>query len=289
MTFVITGVTGHTGAVVADTLIAGGHRVRVVVRDRAKADRFAARGAEVAVADLGDATALGNALAGAKGAYVLVPPNMAAPDFRAFQRATADAIAAAVRTAAVPHVVLLSSVGAQHPAGTGPIVGLHYAEQRLREIVGTRSTFVRAAYFMENLGGSLGMLEQGLVPSFTPAALAFDMVATADIGRLAAQALVEGTAATEVIELGGPAKVSSNDVAAALAAITGKPIAVAEAPLEALVPTFAGFGIPAAVAELYREMTAAIIAGHVDFEGGHRRINGTTAVDTVLRQLLGRT
>lgn len=288
MTFVITGVSGNTGSVVADTLLAAGHRVRVVVREKAKAERFTARGAEVAVADLGDRAALAAAFAGATGVYVLVPPNYAAPDFRAYQHATADAIAGAAADAKVPHVVLLSSVGAQHPAGTGPIAGLHYAENLLRKLPNTHSTFLRAAYFMENLGGSLSMLDQGLVPSFTPATLAFDMVATVDIGKLAASLLVEGATATSIVDLSGPAKQSSADVARALSSITGKTITVAEAPLEAMVPTLTGFGLPAGVAELYREMTGAIITGHVAFEGGDRRVTGSTSVDTVLRKLLGR-
>lgn len=288
MTFVITGVSGHTGSVAADTLLAAGHRVRVVVRDRAKAERFAARGAEVAIADLGDSGALAAAFAGAEGAYVLVPPNYAAADFRAYQHATADAIAAAAEQAKLPHLVLLSSVAAHHPAGTGPIAGLNYAEKVLRKLPVTRSTFVRAAYFMENLGGSLSMLDQGLVPSFTPATLAFDMIATADIGKLVASLLVEGATATNVVDIAGPSKVSSADVARALSSITGKTITVAEAPLDAMVPTLTGFGLPAGVAELYREMTAGIISGHVAFEPGHRRVTGSTTVDDVLRQLLGK-
>lgn len=288
MTFVITGVSGHTGSVAADTLLAAGHRVRVVVRDRAKAERFAARGAEVAIADLGDRNALAAAFDGAKGAYVLVPPNYAAPDFRAYQHATADTIAAAAEQAKLPHLVLLSSVGAQHPAGTGPIAGLNYAENLLRKLPVTHSTFLRAAYFMENIGGSLSMLEQGLVPSFTPANFAFDMVATTDIGKLAASLLVEGATSTSVVDLAGPAKQSSADIARLLSAITGKTITVAEAPLDAMVPTLTGFGIPAGVAELYREMTASIVSGHVAFEDGHRRVVGATTLDTVLRKLLGK-
>jgi uncharacterized protein YbjT (DUF2867 family) len=288
MTFVITGVSGHTGSVAADTLLAAGHRVRVVVRDRAKAERFAARGADVAVADLGDSKALAAAFAGAEGAYVLVPPNYAAADFRAYQHATADAIAAAADEAQLPHLVLLSSVAAQHPAGTGPIAGLHYAENLLRKLPATRSTFVRAAYFMENLGGSLGMLEQGLLPSFTPATLAFDMIATADIGKLVASLLVEGAAATNVVDLAGPSPVSFADAARVLSSLTGKTITVAEAPLDAVVPTLTGFGMPADVAAMYREMIAGIISGHVAFEPGHRKVTGTTTVETVLRQLLGK-
>jgi uncharacterized protein YbjT (DUF2867 family) len=288
MTFVIMGTSGNTGSVVADTLLGQGHSVRVVARDPSKAKRFADRGAEVAIADVTDTAALARAFAKADGVYVLVPPNMAAASFRGYQRAAAEAIANAAKTAAVPHVVLLSSVAAQHPAGTGPIAGLHVAENLLRALPDTRSTFVRAAYFMENVAGSLGLLDQGLVPSFTPAALAFDMVATKDIGKVAAQALVEGTQQNQVIELSGPTKVSSNDIAAALTKLTGKPIAVTEAPLDAMVPTLTGFGMPPEVAELYREMTQGVITGLVDFEGGHRRVRGTTTIDDVLALLLQR-
>jgi uncharacterized protein YbjT (DUF2867 family) len=287
MTFVITGATGNTGGVAAKTLLQQGHAVRVVVRDRAKAARLVELGAEVAIADIGDAAALASAFAGAKGVYVLVPPNMAAPSFRDYQRATADAIAQALRTAEVPHAVLLSSVGAQHPSGTGPIAGLHYAETLLRALPHTRASFIRAAYFMENLGGSLSMLDQGVVPSFTPAGFAFDMIATADIGELAAQTLVEGTAQTQIIELAGPSPVSTNDVVAALGRLTGKPLQVAEAPLDAMVPTLTGLGMPAEIAGMYREMTEGLLSGHVAFEGGHRTARGKTKVDTVLKALLG--
>ena len=112
MTYVVAGVSGHTGAVVADTLLAQGQPVRVIVRDRAKGERFAARGAEVAVADLADAAALGRAFAGAKGAWMLVPPNMAIADFRGYQREIVASIAKAAESSKLPHLVLLSSIGA---------------------------------------------------------------------------------------------------------------------------------------------------------------------------------
>ena len=89
----------------------GGTRVRVIVRDAKKGDSFRARGTEVAVADLGDAKALEQAFAGASGLYVLIPPALGADDMRAEQTTQIDAVAAAVRAAKVPHVVLLSSVG----------------------------------------------------------------------------------------------------------------------------------------------------------------------------------
>src|SRR5690606_10785283 len=65
--FVITGATGHVGSVAAETLLAAGHQVRVVVRDAAKAARLKALGAEVFVADLTDQAALARSVRGARG------------------------------------------------------------------------------------------------------------------------------------------------------------------------------------------------------------------------------
>ncbi|HWB78077.1 MAG TPA: NmrA family NAD(P)-binding protein [Nannocystaceae bacterium] len=284
--FVITGATGHTGAVAADTLLAQGERVRVVVRERGKAERFAAKGAEVAVADMADADALTKALTGARGAYLLVPPNMAVADFRAYQREVSDAIVEAVTRAKVPHVVLLSSIGAQLASGNGPIAALHDLEDRLEAIPSLATTSIRAASFMENLGGSLTMLGQGLVTSFHPADFAYERIATADIGKLAAAELREG-GKSSIIELGSD-PISANDIAAVLTKLVGQPIKVAEAPLDAVVPTFMGFGMPQQLAELYREMLAGFGSRHIGFEGGHRRIRGTTELATVLAGLLGK-
>ena len=73
--FVIAGVSGHTGSVVATTLLAAGKPVRVIVRDAAKGAEWKAKGAEVAVAQLDDRASLAAALKGATGAYLLSPPD----------------------------------------------------------------------------------------------------------------------------------------------------------------------------------------------------------------------
>ena len=103
MVYAITGVSGRTGSAAAEALLSGGQQVRVVVRDAAKGAAWKARGAEVAVADLADPAALAGALAGAAGAYLLVPPNLAAPSYGAYQRAVERlGILEAVRRSACP-------------------------------------------------------------------------------------------------------------------------------------------------------------------------------------------
>lgn len=287
MSYVVAGVSGNTGRVAAEALLAAKKPVRAIVRSADKGAALAARGAELAVADLGDAAALTRAFAGATGAYVLVPPNFAVSGFRDYQRATVAAITEAVRAARVPHVVLLSSVGADLPSGNGPIAGLFDAEKALGEIPGTVLTSLRAGYFMENLGSSLGMLEQGLLPSFFPADYGIEMVATRDIGRTAADLLLEGGKANQVVQLAGP-KVTMNAAAAALSALLGKEIRVNEAPVEAMVGVLTSMGVPAEMAALYQEMTASIVAGRIHFSDAHRRIVSPTTLREVLGGLLGK-
>jgi len=274
--------------VAADALLAQGKPVRVIVRDVAKGEPWRAKGAEVAVAALEDIDALTKALIGVEGAYLLLPPNLGTPTPIETAAALVKSLAAAIAAANVPHVVLLSSIGAQHADGTGPIKNLHVAERELAA-TGTALTAVRAAYFQDNWGSSLGTLASGNVYSFIPNELSFAQVSTIDIGKTVARALVEGAArgTTQVIELAGPRDVSGRDVEATLRTITGKDINVVAAPLDGVVPTFTGFGMSSGVAELFREMYAGLISGHIAFTGKGRTVRGTITIEDTLRRLVG--
>jgi len=287
--FVITGATGNTGSVAAEALLDAGKQVRVVVRTASKAKRLAARGAEVVEADLSDEAALTAAFRGAEGVYLLSPPDVRLQDFFVARQKLVDGLARAAKTASVEHVVFLSSVGAQHSAGTGMIVSTHVAEQALRA-TGLPVTFVRAAYFMENWASVLQPAQQdGVLPSFLAVSRAIPMVASIDIGKTAARALLDGPRGTRIIELGGPTELSPADVAATVGKILGREAKVAEVPLEAAVPTFTSFGFSPVVAEGFREMYEGVANGKVSWEGGGaERARGTTQLETVLRALTGR-
>jgi uncharacterized protein YbjT (DUF2867 family) len=284
--FVITGATGKVGSVAAEALLAAGEKVRVVVRDAAKAAALEARGAEVFVADLTDQVAMGRAVRGARGVFLISPPDVAAQDFIAERKPLTAALASTLAAEKVPHVVLLSSIAAQHPSGTGPIVTLHNAEQQLRA-AGLAATFVRAGYFVENWGAvAQAAKADGVLPSFIKADQPVTTVSTADIGQVVAQALRDGPRGVRVIELSGPTDPTPKDVAAAFSRVLGKPVNVIEVPLEAVVPTFESFGISKNIASLYREMYAGIASGKVAPEPGEH-VRGTTPLETTLRELLG--
>src|ERR1700687_6184478 len=162
--FVVLGASGNTGKVVAETLLRQKKKVRVVLHDAAKGKAWSEAGADVAVADVDDGATLERAFSGAEGLYVLLPPNFSSTHVRVDNNRRTNTIAAAVEASGVPHVVLLSSIGAQQSDGTGPVLGLRDAETVFSR-ANVAATFVRAAYFMENWGGSLHAIEQGGLPT----------------------------------------------------------------------------------------------------------------------------
>ena len=285
--FVVLGSSGNTGKGVAETLLSQNKKVRVVVRDIAKGQAWKDAGADVSIADVEDGAALERAFTGAEGAYVLLPPNFSSTQVRVDNNRRTSTIAAAIDAAGVPHVVFLSSIGTQQADGTGPVLGLRDAEATF-----TRSraatTFVRAAYFMENWGGALFAVSQGILPSFLLANKAIPLVATRDIGVAAARLLVEGGRGKRIIELAGPREYSPRDVAATLSRIVGKPIAVQEAPEEAMAEALASTGMNAEWVRLFTELTHGLNTGVVVWEGGHPLWRGETDIEAVLSALLGK-
>ena len=274
--FAVAGVTGNTGSVVADTLLAKGKKVRVIVRDAKKGESWKAKGAEVALADIDDSASLAKALTGTDGAFLLSPPDFGAKDFLAERRKTVDSIASAIDASHVPFVVFLSSYGSQHETGTGLIRTTAYAEQRLAK-TSAKLAFVRAGYFMENWASVLEAAKGGVLPTFLNPEQTIPMVATKDIGATAANALLEGTSG--VIELAGPRDYTANEIGKVLEGVTGKKITVQAAPIEAVVPALTGLGASQNIAELYREMIEGIANGKVEYERNGRFVRGTVTAE----------
>lgn len=284
--YAVFGATGNTGRVVVRELLQRGARVRAVVRNAEKAAVLRDRGAEIVVADLSDAARLREALRGVEGAYLMLPPHIESDDVLASLRKLADAMAEAVAAAEVPHVVLLSSIGVQRDAGTGPILGNRYLEQVVRSVAPNVSV-LRAPYFMENWGASLGLLGEGKLITMIAPEQSLPMIATVDIGRIAAGALRDPAAGQRILALEGPRDYAPSDVARALAKLLSREVALAFVPSEAIVPALTGAGLRTNMAELYREMYDGIARGIIVHEAGsHERVRGTTPLEAVLRTLV---
>jgi len=285
--FVVAGVTGNTGSVVAQTLLDQKQPVRVIVRTVDKGAAWKAKGAEVALASLDDAQALTKAFEGAKGAYLLVPPNYPAVSYLDDRKKVSEALAKAVKSSGLGHVVFLSSIGAHLPEGTGPIRIVRYGEQQLGAAA-KNLTILRPPYFLDNWAPVLGAAKaQGVLPSFIAPDRKVPMISTHDIGRIAAEQLIAGGQGRKVLELSGPEDYSPNDIAAALAKLLQRAVTVQHAPLSAVAPTFKSFGFSDDAARLFEEMYTGIERGTLMHEKqGATHLRGKVTLAEALAQLV---
>src|SRR5215467_1148170 len=255
--YVVLGASGNTGSVVARKLLEKGEKVRAVGRDASKLSALARLGADVDSIDLNDAPALANAFAGAKGAYVLIPPQIHAEDFVAAADAISSSIADAVKESGVSHVVALSSIGAQHAERTGPIVTLHRLEEKLKQVPQLSALFLRPAYFMENFMIMIPLVEaMGFFAGGIRGDLKMPMIATRDVGEYAAERLAaldfSGFSTREML---GQRDVSHHEVAAAIGAAIGKPkLSYQKFPALLVEQGVKQLGIPKKTARLMTEM-----------------------------------
>jgi NAD(P)H dehydrogenase (quinone) len=281
--YAVTGSTGQVGKAVVRTLIGQGKQVRALYRDEAKKSELQAMGAEPVLASVEDPAALEVAFRGVEGVFVMTPPFYRSHDPRNENEIALAALAHALRASHVTKAVLLSSVGAQHERGTGAILKLHDMEKELTSL-NLCVASIRAAFFMENFKPIFEHAKQsGKLPvSLEPLDREIPMVATQDIGELAATLLVHGWPGQLTVELEGPRAYSMNDVAAAFSKIAGSPVRAEVIPPEGRQAFYESAGFTAASAATMVEMAEGFNNGLVDFEGGkaeHRR--GTTTLEEV--------
>lgn len=281
--YAITAVTGHVGGAVARELLTAGAPVRAVVRDPAAGETWSDRGAEVAVADFADPASLSAALAGCHGAFVMLPTIPTASDDD--HRRMADSIAAAVAASGVPHVAVLSSIGADLPDGTGPIRWLYHLEHRLGD-TGSVVSAIRSPHFQEKVEPLLGAaIGAGVYPVFgdTPDAPT-PMAATRDVGAAAARVLLAPPTASEVIDLEAPAY-TERQVAECLGEALGRPLEVLTIPRAGWLDALIGADVPPLLAAELVELYDAEHRGLLQ-PRGDRRHRCTTPLDETVRHVV---
>ena len=284
--FVVVGATGNTGSAVVETLSNRKQPVRVIVRSADKGAQWKTKGVEVAVASLDDVSALTKAFEGARGVYLLVPPNYGAEAWLADQRARMDRAAEAVKNSGIQHVVFLSSVGGHIAGGTGPIRAASYGEYALG-CVAKRLTLLRPCYFMDNWAPVIGAAKaEGVLPTFITPQAKIPMISTKDIGRIGAEQLIAGGYGKQIVEMAGPVEYSPDEVAAALAQLLGKTVTAQHAPLSAVVPTFKSFGFSDEAAKLFEEMYTSFSKGVIGYEHPAKLVRGTVTLSEALRRIV---
>jgi uncharacterized protein YbjT (DUF2867 family) len=264
--YVVIGSTGHTGSVIAKKLLAEGKKVRVVGRSAERLSSLVSLGAEPYAADITDKEAINGAFRGAEAAYVIIPPDLTNPDYAAYQDKVIEAIASALELERPTYIVALSSVGADKPNKTGPILGTHRMEERLKRISGLNTLFVRAGYFMENTLPQVSVIQQmGATAGPLSAGLRVPMIATRDIGAFVADELLRlEFRGQETQELLGQRDLTMTDVTAAIGRAISRPeLEYRQTSYDQFRGALMQMGTPQRTADMMAEMAEALNSGHV--------------------------
>jgi len=276
--YVVLGATGNTGTVVAKALLDGSQKVRVVGRSKERLAGFVILGAEACEANLLDSDALTKACTGARAVYCLLPPDHASTDYRAQQDKETNSIASALEAAGVTHVVALSSFGADKPAKTGPVAGLHVMEERFRQIPKLNALYLRAGYFMENTLPQVGILKSfGMLAGPVRADLALPMIASRDIGAAAADALRKlDFTGHQTRELLGHKDLTYSQMAKIIGAAIGiANLTYIQLPAEQVTQAMTQLGFSKNMATLMCEMSDALNSGYMRALEPRSRANTT--------------
>ena len=284
--YAITGITGQVGAAVARSLLSADQPVRAVVRERAKGAAWAELGCGLAVADLSDPAPLAAAFAGAQGVFAMLPPVFDPSPGFGEARAHIEVLRAALLRARPAQVVVLSTIGADAPQ-PNLLNALGLLEQALKDLP-MPVTFLRAAWFMENAAWDIASAREGLINSYLqPLDRAVPMIATDDVGRTAADLLLESWQGQRVVELEGPRRVSPDALAAAFAKALGHAVRAQAVPREQWESIFRAQGMHHPLPRM--RMIDGFNAGWIDFpKRGANARKGAIGIDQAIATLMQR-
>jgi uncharacterized protein YbjT (DUF2867 family) len=238
----VLGGTGRTGSLVAKHMADHGIRTRTACR----------HGSDVSF-DWDDPATYPRALEGTDRVYLVTP---------VLRVRYADQVAAFLDQAesvGVRHITLLSTYnGDQVPHE----VDIAAVEANVAGRAAFTHSILRPAWVMQNftdehlplLNGALSVPSGGGAEAFVDAA---------DIAAVAAETLLNPSAhASARYALTGPQAITFDDVAATIAAVSGRPVAYHDTDQDAWISAAVAAGLPADYAVMLRWLTGAIIDGH---------------------------
>ncbi len=264
--YVITGATGNTGKIIASTLLEAGKKVRIISRNSEKAQDLVDQGAELFQGNTNDLEFLKGAFSGATAVYAMLPMNMQAEDYTAYQMEHANAIAEALKVCNVKNVVSLSSQGAHLENESGIILGLHKMEQLFDKIEDINALHLRPCYFMENTLGMVGLIKDaGFMGSPIMGDLSFPIIATKDIANYAAKRLLsldfDGTSHQDLL---GARNVSYSEISKVYGnAIDKADLSYVQFSYDDFKGAFMGMGASESVANKMNQFIKRVNAGNI--------------------------
>lgn len=259
----VAGVTGNVASRIASKLAAKGVDVRGVARH---ASAFEGEGVELVEADLTDASAAERALEDVDSVYLTLPE--AGENPLGLESAVATNVVRAATNAGVRHLVAHTAVHADRgDTGTGILDNKHPIERAIEDS-GLGFTILRPGWFLQNLFGAKGYLEQGMFAMPWPADRAWAATSVEDVAT-AAVAFLERGPANAAFDVHIPGGVTGAGICEAAGEALGSEVAYQEFP----GPT-REFVEPYPLSPVHKDLYAELFDyfRRVDYQGDPTRI-----------------
>lgn len=284
---IILGATGQVGSAIVDSLLEKELPVKAIIRNEEKAYKLKSKGAEVAIADYCDVEALKQAVAGGDLFFLLTPESGTSTDVLGDTETLLENYLQAIESSGIKSLVGLSSIGAQFGKGTGNLLMSNMLEHKFSNL-SINKVFVRPAYYYSNWLMSLDLVkESGVLPSFYPVDLKFNMISPIDVAKFIADKIEQGVTQSELIEIVGPEKYSPEDIARLMGRAVGKEVSTQKIPEEQWAETMKEIGFSDDAAKNFAEMTKLVASGKAQPEGkGINPISLHTTFEAYLKQFV---
>lgn len=262
-TLLVTGAAGQFGKLVLDALLASGKtkpaNIIAASRDVAKLAGYAAKGVETRAADFDDPASLDKAFAGADRILIISTDVLDQPGKRLKQHVAA---VEAAKKAGVKHILYTSMPNPEK--SVIPFAADHLGTENAIKATGIPYTILRNAWYMENLFLSLPhALASG--QWFSSAGEGrISHVARGDLAKAAAAALESGSTESRTYTLTGAKAFTTDEIAALVAAATGKKLDVVHISDEALAGGLKGAGLPDFLVPILVSFDTNTRDGHFD-------------------------
>jgi len=264
MRIVVSTPTGNVGRAAVDRLLKSDAEVVVIHREPAKLGHLEDRGVYVRQGSLDNEEALIRATGGADALLWVTPSVPTVVNLRASQNQFGVAAAAAINANEIPRVVNISSIGAQHDVGTGPIAGLHDVEEML-DATGAAVCHLRAAYFFENYLPQVQVIRaMGAIMLPIAGDISVPMIGAGDVGTTAADRLLDdGWSESQVVGLHGPETLTFEEAAETISGAVGRTFGHSQVDEMQARMGLSMLGLSRSVIDAMLEMYHAIETGHL--------------------------
>lgn len=253
------GATGTQGGPVVERFLAAERPVRVLTREADRARRFEDRGAEIAVADLGDLDSLRAAHRGIDRVILHLPLQY---DFDLHERYGRNAVRAA-REAGVSMLVFNTSAHVLNE----PAVTVYRVRQEMVDHLqdsGVPNIVLRPTFYLDNFLGPWirpGIVDNGVLAFALPPDLPMSWISADEAAAYAVAAVDRPDLAGSVFDIGGPEPVTGKEIAATFGDVLGRQVQYVaiepDAYENALVPIFG----PAVASEVAQQVRCIIDRG----------------------------